>query len=582
MLPESVLLTNRLAEVAPDRVEQYLAALRYHFALWRWQRISEPASLGFARRVLFETNLVELHPAAWIVNRGADEYGELLRFGDRDRELIRSALAGHASSRHPIRIYDSGSGNNTAAYELTRACVHVMGSGLSLVFAFDASLRNCLYEPFRSQSVAGYKSEIAGSALKRAEIWTVNRFFADGPKTAENNPIAILERALSNNSISGSVCSAVSTDTGEFLKQHQTSGAEGSALVSAVGLGFLIDALASRARFPNGMDFTYADFALAVDGFPVLLYYLNEPGNQTASSATLLACTDKLKDLESRIVKHLDDKSLSAESDVELVKVLPELADLVKAVGFELRKVDADQRLVETFHFVGNELWRWHFFLSDLASWNSTSADSRTAIEKVSIVRAWLNRPWGVLRTDDMKLALSFGFEEAADESWPPLIVAIQSLLRDGVDGLIKNELAGISNVDARIDWLVEQRCRLVDLRQNIKFVTYGDDDGLGHYRNLANLLIELLTVWFYDQPESKRQEMIKDELRSLQTLMRNGEWLNSATQVRLTRPQMKLLEEYRSNPNQIIDTLFDLSEGEGLWERADVFPLEEFWISPI
>src|SRR5688572_14551307 len=117
MFPGSVEITTRLADVSEEVVEWYRAALEFHFALWKWQRISESGSLSFLRRVLAMHGLVEPNPdPAWIVNRGASEYRSLLGYETDPglESLRRETLRGHTPPSEPKRIFDGGSGNNTA------------------------------------------------------------------------------------------------------------------------------------------------------------------------------------------------------------------------------------------------------------------------------------------------------------------------------------------------------------------------------------------------------------------------------------------------------------------------------------
>ena len=559
----------------------YLAAHRFHFALWRWQRISERASLAFLRRTFVETNLIEVNPSpAWVVNRNAEDYRRIVGLKHEDG-LLRASLSGHVPSYRPTRILDSGSGNNTAAYELTRGGLVVAGSGHSLLFALDQTLTNYLYEPFRSGGVAGYESTALGNALKLAEIWSINRFLSPNFQTDGFDPVAALQHALSEGSIKGSSCFSASEQTKTFLDSNQPH-LNGETVVTAIALGYLIDAIASRACFPNGMEFSYPELAVVMEVVPILLERLQDPKNHTTATTDLFAHKEELYVLRDRVFQHLQDPFRRPEVDTDITEFLPRVADVIKAVAFELSSKNGEPAIVETLHAIANELWRWRFFLSDLAAWNQTSEVSRRCATTASTVRAWLERPWGVLRVEDMRAALAEGFESAYGAGFPPLVVALQSLLRGGTDELIKDRFGSLVDIQSRVAWLIGQRCRLRDLRESIKVVTYEDEsDEFAREKELADLLIELLTLWFYGLAEEERFKIIMDELKPLIAVMRTGSWLDdsAAQEIQLTRRQSGLLEDYQRNPNLVVAELFDFDESSGLLDRLDVFPLEEFWI---
>lgn len=227
MLPGQVEITETLGLVAKNQVRLYRAALRFHFGLWRWQGISDQPSLSFLRRVLLENALVEPSPdPGWIVNRGAGEYRQ--HFGpsyeDFLNKLTRETLTGHVPIDAPQRAYDSGSGSNTAAYERTRPGMLSSGSGLSLVFAVDGTLRNWLREPLRAPRIARYKSDLAGSTLKGVEILCVARFASNNTDEGTFDPIFMLENARSEDAaIPAATLYSVERLTKETLEQMQFS-----------------------------------------------------------------------------------------------------------------------------------------------------------------------------------------------------------------------------------------------------------------------------------------------------------------------------------------------------------------------
>ena len=99
--------------------------------------------------------------------------------------------------------------------------------------------------------------------------------------------------------------------------------------------------------------------------------------------------------------------------------------------------------------------------------------------------------------------------------------------------------------------------------------------------RELADLLVQLLTLWFYAQNERVRQEMMKKGLRPLADTLQNAGWLDAMPLPQLSRRQLKLIECYRHDPKRTTSELFELQSGKDLIDRLDVYPSEEFWILP-
>ena len=586
MLPGSVEITDRLAQIAPEYVEAYRAALSFHFALWKWQRISDQPSLSFLRRLLVRHGLIEPNPEpGWIVNRGASAYVEALgqEYADSWDALPRERLTGHVPSNTPLLTFDAGSGNNTANYERSTPGVIEAGSGLSLVFAVDETLRNWLHEPFGSDRIAAYRSDLAASVFKGVDIWSVNRFLVPDSKSPDFDPIQLLEKSQHDGTISAQVLLSVLDGTKETLGKNRLGQTESNMLITAVALGYLIDAIASRVRCPNGMLFSYPDAAVWAEAIGAVLSYVESNSKITPSGERLLSHTTELDDIRGRIFRHLEDTSLKPDADIDLAKSLPQLADLFKATGFELRARKGDVALIEVLHTIGNELWRWYFFIKDFNTWNETAHGSRLAFPNARVVRAWLERPWGVLRREDMRLALAEGFDSG--EEVPQLLPPLMPLLRSSVDDLLKESFSSVKNIAQRLDVFIEQRCRLRDLRELIHSVNYETETSEANEgRELAGLLVELLTLWFYRQSEQDRRKMVSEELLPLVQALHDASWLKdpgSTPEIPLSRRQLRLFEEYQSDPRAVIDRLFSFEPGICLLDRLDVFPIEQFWILP-
>jgi hypothetical protein len=582
VLPGYVEITQRLGEVAEGKVGIYRSALEFHYALWKWQRISDVGSLAFLRRLLAEHNLIEPNPdPAWIVNRGRAEYRR--HFGDWYAEQFkrwqRETLSGNQSRLTPQRIIDSGSGNGTACYEDARPGFLAIGSGLSLVYAVDGTVRNWLREPFRGPRLATYRSGLAARAFKLAEIWSVAHFAASEP-TDKFDPITELDASSAHCEVVSGTLRAVIRRTKKALAVYRTQDSDGGALLAGVALGFLIDALATRARHPNGMQFSYPDSALWANAISDALAALEQTPLQLDAGASLVASAAQCVDLATKIACHLDDPSLAPEIDGELVTVLPGLADRFKAAAFELRERRGDETLIQSLHFIGNELWRWHFFLCDLPQWNATDQSTRNASACISMVRNWLERPWGILGPKDMTLAMAEWFEPSVEP--PRLLIPLTPLLRSGVDHFVAEKLSRLPRVTERLLKFIGQRCRLCDSRAMTEWVIYEDaTEERRQGRALADLLVELVTLWFYAQPEEVRRKIVEQGLRPLAETLQGGDWLETISLPQLSRPQLKVLDRYRNDAPGVIDMLFEFESTKDLVDRLDVYPSEEFWIIP-
>jgi hypothetical protein len=572
-------ITQRLADASKGAVESYHAALRFHYALWKWQHISEQASLAFLRRILATHDLVEPNPEpGWIVNRGVADYHLVL--GDEYRkhreQLPRKTLTGHVPHDQPQRIFDSGSGNNTACYEGARPSILTVGSGLSLVFSVDGTIRNWLREPLRARRLQGYRSQLAAHVCKLAEIWSVARLVSPA-SIGDFDPIAELSASVVDGTVASGTLMAIAARTEASLTESRDQMRDGDATVTAIALGYLLDAMAGRVRMPNGMQFSYEDAAQWAGGIENLLTAVARNRIQTRAGTRLVARAAFCSELANRIGRHLQQTSLPADIDVEIAAALPEIADQFKATAFELRARQGETNMIEALHFVGNELWRWHFFLLDLSAWQATPGSTRSAAAHAALVRAWLERPWGILRPQDMKLALAEGFEPS--EAPPRLLAPLVPLLREGVDPLVKASFGAIPEIAQRLERFIAHRCQLCHSRAAMEWINYEDQVELTPDRELADLLVELLTLWYYAQPEKARRQMFRKGLLPLATTLQGADWLTATSLPQPSRRQLKSIERYRQHPKQTASELFEFEPNTDLTDRLDVFPTEEFWI---
>jgi hypothetical protein len=115
-----------------------------------------------------------------------------------------------------------------------------------------------------------------------------------------------------------------------------------------------------------------------------------------------------------------------------------------------------------------------------------------------------------------------------------------------------------------------------------MEWVSYEDETvQAAQCRELADVLVELLTLWFYEQPERARRKMMKRGLRQLADTLQSPDWLAALSLNQLSRRQLRLIESYKNDPKGTVTELFEFDSHMDLLDRLDVYPSEEFWILP-
>jgi hypothetical protein len=577
-------LSDRLAEVAgPDVAHAYREALYVHYWLWKWLGTSDQPSLAYLRNVLLDHGLVELNPdPGWVIDRGLASYTEGLGplFAADIDEVQRQgiALSGRTPPTEPPVLFDSGSGNCRAIYELARPWLRCAGSGLALIFGVDGTMRNWLHEPLRGDVVSAYGSELLESTLKRSEIYSVARFVAGWADEDQFDPYAELQTFTdaSASVIPARVLERISAATGVEIERLRSRDIDGNKLAASVALGFLLDALAGRVAVPNGMQFFYAWDDLAPDVVAGIERALVEFTPPTRSRDELLAAKPELERASRLVEEHLGNDSLPPDADHDLSPSLPRLGDLLRRAGFELRECGVDERLIQGLHAVGNAFWCWHFFLEDLQRWPPKPTLAPSSYQARKVVRAWLERPWGILRIDDMRIALG-GPPEAGQA--PRLLGPLLPLLRHGVAAFFDDVFPSEPDVERRLERLIAQRCQLRDLRRSIQTVSHEKSEEA----ELAALVVDLLTSWFYSRLEEQRRALVVAGLEPLRAALAAGNWVDDVEaepELRLlSRRQKLLLARYRAAPAKVTRELFEFADESRITDRLDVYPPEEFWV---
>ena len=562
----------------------YNYALRIHYFFWKWCRISNQSTLAFLRKTLMKHELVEVNPEpSWIVNRSSDEYNIGLS-GVMEEQLTKlsfDALSGKISHTSPQIALDAGSGNCTAIYESARPWILFLGSGYSLLFSLDGTLRNWLRESLQGEQVKGYNSTLLNSTLELAEIWSILNF-VNANHQEEFNPFEKLVNLVSSNEsgINASEIELIHNATSQSLESLKESNLKGEKIISALSLGYLLDALVGRVTVPNGMQFSYQQNALSFINLEDMFNAIKDFGNPSLLREQFLSSQAEMEDFQKRIKGHLNQADISPTVDYEIKEKLPIYGDLFRQIGFELADQGGDILLIEVVQELGNSFWKWNFFLEDLSLWKNQLLAQRSAYDNRFVVQSWLDRPWGILRIEDMKLALADSSD--APNELPKMLTPLIPLLRFGIKAFIESDFPDEPNIDIRLRDLIGQRCRLRDLRGSIKWVSY--DDSENELRDLADLIIDLLTTWFYHQPENIRQKISQEQLEPLRKTLFSGDWLKELNKTKkplLSRRQRKLLSIYESDTVQLTMEMFEFGDDLNLIDRLDVYPPEEFLMFP-
>lgn len=565
-------LTVLLERVAgAEAAAWYRTTVSAHFWRWRWLGVSDPAQLADLRRIALQCGLVKPSPdPGWVINRRGEDIAALMPGLQASRDaMVRTVLAGHTPPTDPKRTFDAGTGNGVHAYELNQPWVVSVGGGLDPLFAVDGTLRNWLVEPHRAERLPGYQSQLLHETLLSAEIFSTAAFAAGWAD--DFDPF----RELAGQELDGSILAEVRDRTDFAIKRMRPKRLPGKRVAAGVALGLLVDAIAGRVTVPNGPGFCYDNTELDPTIFD--LVRSSAAANPHLPAARALAAADPdLTEVARLAERHRDDQSLPPDGDQPLRERLGRLAELIKRFAFEIRPTD--ERLPHALHILGNTLWSWQFFLSDQHRWATTEAARLPARQHAAIVRRWLEHPWAVVRVEDMSVL--FG-GDPTDPELPGLVYPLVPLLRDGVDEFL-TELGGDrAETERQLDLLVERRCALRDLRDVATVVRYPETESMRQ----ADLLIDLVTIWFYQLSDAERHTLVDAGLGPLRDVIVRGGWLSTVRRTNtpmLSRRQTAMLDEYAAAPAETALRLFEFSDVPDLVDRLDYFPLEEFWVGPL
>lgn len=568
-----VLLTDLLlARAGPKVTRAYADALQSHYWLWRWLGTSNADTLGTIRRILVDHRLLEANASAdWIVSRGRDEYAAALgmEFENSLDANVREALLGHLDPTAPPIWMDSGAGNGTALYEFTRPWVRGVGTGLSLLFDIGGTVRNWLVEEFRGEVIQGYRSETLQSTLLAAEILSVASFAA-WPKSPIFDPFTELGRPADETDIfEAADLVRIRERTKEAIADLAPRGADTAA---AIALGFLVDALVGRATAPNPAGFYYERPELS--SIALAEVQRARQNFSALASARALPAESDLADVFAVAKRHVADITLSPSEDEAFTDRLADFGDRIKGLAFELRRTTPDVHLPAILHDVGNALWSWHFFLKDHERWSRTAATRLPAREAVRDVRRWLERPWGLISPDDLKITLG---GSPSDEHLPELVGPLMPLLVGGYNNFRKSLDRPRNHAESALTQLITHRCVLRDVR--VSRVRHS----ASNLRDLAAIVVDIASLWFERLSQEEQHAMVDAGLEPFCDAIKSGRCLTdvrtSESLPMLSRKQHALLQQYANSPEHIAKRLFEFTADGYLVDRLDVFPPEVFYV---
>jgi hypothetical protein len=555
---------------------QFNQVRKLHHWMWSWLRKCDPESLGYIRCALMAQGVPTPNPdPGWNIDGGLSDYIKTFSTvgfseGTLD-ELQERALTGLRSPDNPFSVLDLATGNGTFLYEVERPWLTVLGVALSTEFSMDGTIRNWLYEPYRGSAIKGYRSDLLRSTLSAAEVWSVFAFVNPSLSPSQADPIEALVSLTEEDAgaVTASDLQAILESLHRQMQESPTNSNK-DAVVAAIALGWIIDALAGHVVVPNGMQFFY--------GTPFLKLALLAKVREALAAVTstgpalerLMNNWSLIEEAARTAENHCGDTGLSATADEAIRASLPELGDYFREAGVELRSNGASQLIVGSLYAISNTLWRWHFFLEDRARWTTDRSVARSAFSSRHVVRAWLERIWGALDTVDIQVVLG-GLPDGSDEL-PTMVTWLTPLVRFGIHHFLSTYFPDEA-ASHRLDRLIAHRCSLRDLRGKISLVRHEWSADA----ELAQLLVDLLTIWFYNQSPEDAREILSRGLIPLREVLDNGTWLSSLANISdvpvLSRRQNALLNEYRESPRSVATKLFELSSKDALCTRLDFFP---------
>lgn len=224
----------------------------------------------------------------------------------------------------------------------------------------------------------------------------------------------------------------------------------------------------------------------------------------------------------------------------------------------------------------GNALWSWHFFVEDRQRWKDFETRPQLAADAVDYVRRWVERPWGLLTTTDVKISLG---GSPSDDDLLPLAGPVVPLFTGGYDALRRALRDPAVATEEALLQLVRRRCCLRDLRDPRGIVRYPRTQEMA----MAELLVQLVSLWLHELSTVRRSKVVAAGLTPLRDALLTGErWrdLEASRELpQLSRRQHARLDSYLVAPTGVTQSLFELPVDDDLVDRIDVYPPESFGV---
>jgi hypothetical protein len=571
------LVAERLGTSAVDAL---VHSLTLHYRLWKFQRWSDDASLSLAKRILCDAGFAKLcRDPGWIINRREADY--IAALGPdvgriRKMDQIRSdRLLGTANPYDEKVAMDGGPGNGTALYEGGVPGWKGCGYGIEMLYSLEGTLQNCLLPGVQGDidgNTPSYASKVFRQAAKALEVLSVAEFAAARDSHSECDAAFEQWNGLSQHASATCLQRLIGSTP---LARDLGSPSDPTRVAKGIVLGFLLDELEGRLHCPNGMNFVAGLLCELLGEAPNALKAASRTLNSTGVNGTsLVTAAGRLRQLVTvRFSQDTCDRAALSESDLHDCE---SVADSLREIAFRgLGEIDEDQRQI--LFALANELWRFVYFQRDLPRWDA----ARDPVAPASLLQ-WLERPWGILRADEMDALCRDLFGRDEPGSQPKAMFFLADFLRYGVDRALEGIFG--SAVESATRWKIlerfaERRIALARQRRAVVSVQIDDTEAL---RKLAAAQTVIQTFALWAQANPLIMDQIETRPQTLATVFTEGSWARAEPPT-LSRRQLLELQRFSSDSSAFVAESFDFRKlGENPYSVLDFYPPENFVIQSV
>ena len=378
---------------------------------------------------------------------------------------------------------------------------------------------------------------------------------------------------------------------GKLLAQHRAEFDEqGSALIFATMLGFLIDELVARYDVKNGMGFWYRFAFAALSGLGDRLPALKQ--RMRSLRIDVDALQSGVESLAQECNRFGGQAGSRQVADQDWKRRAEATADQLRSLGFKLRQEGRlNNEEADSVFSASNAIWRWVFFLEQRSSYEELKALGQTAAYRERVaegVLRWLRRPWGIVTVADIDRAFRGLVLGDENDGVPRAFGALTPFLRSELEQYLAENFGVTDAERARhiMRRLIGHRHLLHLCRHNIERVR-SDEAQQRENREQAAVLVELFTHWIYDLAEEEVRERIQSDLSEIAALLRSADWLRHAVQNEevartFSVRQREVVNAYLEEPEAFISRLFRFDESDfRIEESIGLMPPEKFTFRP-